>query len=305
MRKKLPPLNSLRSFEAAARHRSFRNAAEELCVSHSAISHQVKLLEDYLGTKLFTRKARSVELTHIGSSYYPVLREAFDRLAEGTAAVMAPFGPGVLTIQLYSTFAIRWLIPRLPGFQAANPDIQVRLQTSQSDVNFDQEDVDMCVMIGKPDNDRLNYDFLFSTDIFPVGSPALLDIETIRTPADLENQTLLQVYPSARDWRDWLVANKVDHLINPDDGLQFDSYELSITTAIQGQGVSLGMHPYIARDLQAGVLIDLFPDHHVIANGDWYLVCRRERTELKRFQLFRQWLLDQVSLDPDIPTLVR
>ena len=137
MRQKLPPLNALRSFEAAARHKSFRQAAEELCVSHSAISHQVKLLEDYLGTRLFTRQARSVDLTKAGRTYYPILRHAFDQIAEGTASVMTPYGPSAITIQLYSIFAIRWLIPRLPSFQAANPDIQVRLQTSQADVNFE------------------------------------------------------------------------------------------------------------------------------------------------------------------------
>jgi LysR family glycine cleavage system transcriptional activator len=306
VRKKLPPLNALRSFEAAARNRSFRNAAEELCVSHSAISHQVKLLEEYLGVRLFIRKARSVELTQAGRSYYPVLREAFDQVAEGTAAIMAPFGASVLTIQLYSTFAIRWLIPRLPGFQSANPDIQIRLQTAQSDVDFEQQDVDMCVMIGNPSNDQLQYDYLFSTELFPVASPGILTGKnTVVTPEDLVNQTLLQVYPSARDWRDWLRANNVDHLVSPDDGLQFDSYELSITTAVQGQGVALGMHPYIARDLQAGILVDLFPERHVAASGDWYLVCRREKTDLKRFELFRQWIIEQVKLDPEIPVSTR
>ncbi len=303
MRQKLPPLNALRSFEAAARHKSFRQAAEELCVSHSAISHQVKLLEDYLGTRLFTRQARSVELTKAGRTYYPILRHAFDQIAEGTASVMTPYGPSAITIQLYSIFAIRWLIPRLPSFQAANPDIQVRLQTSQADVNFEQEDVDLCVMIGKPDNAALHYDHLFSTELFPVASPSMLNKKNpIRTPEDLANQTLLQVYPSARDWRDWLTAQNLDKLINPDDGLQFDSYELSISTAAQGQGVALGMNPYVARDIQAGVLVDLFPDKHVVANGDWWLVCRSEKSGLKRIDLFRQWIIEQVDLDPDIPT---
>ncbi len=299
--RQLPPLNALRSFEAAARHKSFRQAAEELCVSHSAISHQVKLLEDYLGTRLFTRQARSVALTKAGESYYPILRQTFDQIAEGTREIMEPHGPSALTIQLYSTFAIRWLIPRLPSFQAAHPDIQVRLQTSQSDVNFDQEDVDLCVMIGKPDNSQLHYDHLFSAELFPVASPSLLSTKhPIKLPADLARHTLLQVYPSARDWHDWLAANDLGGVIDPEDGLQFDSYELSITTAVQGQGVALAMQPYIARDLQAGILIDLFPDKHVAANGEWWLVCRQEKSDLKRIELFRQWIIEQVKLDPDI-----
>lgn len=306
MRHKLPPLNALRSFEAAARHKSFRQAAEELCVSHSAISHQVKLLENYLDTLLFTRQARSVELTRAGNAYYPILRQAFDQISEATTAVIAPFGPSTLTIQLYSTFAIRWLIPRLPSFQATYPDIQVRLQTSQSDVDFTQEDVELCVMIGKKENSSLRYDYLFSSELFPVASPALVKGKNpIRSPKDLRKHTLLQVYPSARDWTDWLSANGLADSIDPDDGLQFDSYELSTTTAVQGQGIALGMHPYVARDIQAGVLVDLFPDKHVIANGDWWLVCRQEKAELKRVELFRQWLIEQVKLDQELPELSR
>ncbi|MFP6839341.1 MAG: transcriptional regulator GcvA [Pseudohongiellaceae bacterium] len=306
MRHKLPPLNALRSFEAAARHKSFRQAAEELCVSHSAISHQVKLLENYLDTLLFTRQARSVELTRAGNAYYPILRQAFDQISEATTAVIAPFGPSTLTIQLYSTFAIRWLIPRLPSFQATYPDIQVRLQTSQSDVDFTQEDVELCVMIGKKENSSLRYDYLFSSELFPVASPALVKGKNpIRSPKDLCKHTLLQVYPSARDWTDWLSANGLADSIDPDDGLQFDSYELSTTTAVQGQGIALGMHPYVARDIQAGVLVDLFPDKHVIANGDWWLVCRQEKAELKRVELFRQWLIEQVKLDQELPELSR
>ena len=116
MRKRLPPLNALRTFEAAARNGSFKHAAEELCVSHSAVSHQIKQLEEHLGVELFVRKARSVELSKPGRDYYPVLRGAFDRIAEGTERIFKPDVPGILTVQGYSTFAIRWLIPRLSGF---------------------------------------------------------------------------------------------------------------------------------------------------------------------------------------------
>ncbi|MCH8303252.1 MAG: LysR family transcriptional regulator, partial [Proteobacteria bacterium] len=113
MRKRLPPLNALRTFEAAARNGSFKHAAEELCVSHSAVSHQIKQLEQYLGVELFIRKARSVEISKLGRAYYPVLRGAFDRIAAGTERIFKPDIPGILTVQAYSTFAIRWLIPRL------------------------------------------------------------------------------------------------------------------------------------------------------------------------------------------------
>lgn len=302
MRNKLPPLNALRSFEAAARHESFRDAANELCVSHSAISHQIKALEGHLGTKLFVREARAVSLTKVGRNYYSSLRGAFDQIAEATQIAMTPHGPKVLTVQLYSTFAIRWLIPRLPDFQSSNPEIQVRLQTSQADVDFAHEDVDACIMIGERTDDSLVYDFLFSTEMFPVASPRLrLSNKSLNQPEDLANHTMLQVYPSARDWHDWLSANDLANQLSPDHGLQFDSYELALSTAAQGQGVAIGMLPYVAKDLQAGVLVDLFPDRHVQAHGNWWLVYRREKSDLSRIQRFRDWLTAQIEADKDIP----
>ena len=121
MRKKLPPLNALRTFEAAARNGSFKHAATELCVSHSAVSHQIKQLESRLGVELFVRKARSVELSKRGQEYYPILRAAFDQIAEGTERIFTPDLPGIITVQSYSTFAIRWLIPRLPSCRKRHP----------------------------------------------------------------------------------------------------------------------------------------------------------------------------------------
>lgn len=300
MRRKIPPLTALRSFEAAARHCSFRDAAEELHVSHSAISHQIKQLESYLLVELFIRKPRAVELTKSGQAYYPVLREAFDRIAEGTELLMTPRSSGILTVQLYSTFAIRWLIPRLPNFSKANPDIQVRLNTSQTDVDFEQDDVDLCVMIGSQSSSKLHYDHLFSSAMFPVGSPALLSGKTpIRSVADLGRHTILQVYPSRKDWYVWLNGAGVEG-VDPETGLQFDSYDLALSTATQGMGVALGMQPYISRDLKAGLLVELFPGQRVMADGEWYLVCRRERVDSSKIVAFREWILAEISSDPEL-----
>tara|TARA_B110000503_G_scaffold36706_1_gene60034 strand:+ start:24943 stop:25878 length:936 start_codon:yes stop_codon:yes gene_type:complete len=300
MRKKIPPLTALRSFEAAARHCSFRGAAEELCVSHSAISHQIKQLENYLGVELFVRRSRAVELTHPGRMYYPILREAFDRIAEGTELLIAPRAPGVLTVQLYSTFAIRWLIPRLPRFNNANPDIQVRLNTSQADVDFQQADVDLCVLLGSQLSPNLHYDYLFDSLMFPVGSPALLKGKNrLTSPADLKKHTILQVYPSRQDWYVWLNGADVEG-IDPESGLQFDSYDLALSTAIQGMGVALGMQPYLFRDFKAGLLVELFPGQRVKADGAWYLVCRRERAHKRKVIAFREWMLAEVASDPEL-----
>lgn len=300
MRSKLPSLNALRSFEAAARHCSFKNAATELCVSHSAISHQVKLLEEHLGIELFTRKARAVELTQAGRLYYPVLRQSFDNILEATERLLAPNSPSVVTIQVYSTLAIRWLIPRLAEFKARHPNIQVRLNTSQSDVDFDHDDVDACIRIGRSPAGSLHHRFLFSSEIFPVASPQLLaNNVTIEKPGDISQVTLLQVYPSSTDWDLWLEAKGLGH-IDPNSGLQFDSYDHALATAAQGLGVALAMQPYAARELEAGALIELFPGERVNHVEDWYFVCRKGRESTEKIAAFSNWLTEHIEADKNL-----
>ncbi len=145
-RKRLPSLNALRAFETAARHMSFKGAAEELCVSQSAVSHQVKGLEETLGISLFARRTRGVELTRKGKMYYPMLRGAFESIAEATDMILEERSVSVLTLQVYSTFTIRWLLPRLARFQNSQKDVQIRLHTAQADVSFEQNDVDAAII---------------------------------------------------------------------------------------------------------------------------------------------------------------
>jgi LysR family glycine cleavage system transcriptional activator len=305
-RERLPPLNALRAFEAAARNLSFKMAAEELSVSQSAISHQVKGLEDYLGFRLFNRGTRSVELTRRGKMYYPVLRNAFDTIAEGTAVVQEKNLAHVLTLQVYSTFTIRWLLPRLANFQAASPEIQVRLTTAQSDVDFEHDDVDAAIMIGQPDNPSLNYTYLFDAELFPVCSPQYL--EKLRSqeqggkplsPGCLSPQQILQVYPSPDDWREWLHAQGVSDL-RTSEGLQLESYDIALKSAAQGMGIALGQQPYVADDLAQGLLTELFPGLRVRNPRRWFFTCREEKSEQPRIKVFRRWLLEQVATDPKL-----
>ena len=301
MRTRLPSLNALRFFESAARLGSFKTAASELCVSRSAVSHQVKKLEQQLGVKLFLRKASLVELTRVGRAYYPILRDAFDRISEGTEMVVAPTGNSIITIQIYSTFAIRWLIPRMPQLQQQHPEIMVRLHTSQSDVDFDHDDVDMCVMIGAPNRADLQYDFLFTSRVFPVCNPAYVaELDLLGHPERLRHAQILQVYPSSLDWWMWLQDNDIEG-VDPDSGQQFDSYDHAMNAAMQGMGVALGMEPFVVRDLEAGLLIKPFPKRGVYTRGDWYLVCREEKAGSPDIKIFRHWLIEQIKTDPTIP----
>ena len=299
-RRRLPPLNAMRAFESAARHESFKEAAVELKVSQSAISHQVKGLESVLGVELFVRKTRAVELTRAGKIYYAILRDAFDRISEGTDLIRAPGSSDAMTLQVYSTFTIRWLIPRLPRFQQLHPGIQVRLHASQDDVNFHRDDVDACVMIGKPTNQELHYDHLFGCELFPVCSPALLEKRgPIGSPEHLAEHPMLQVYPSDSDWWVWLEANGV-HNVNPDSGLQFDSYDLALIAALQGMGIALGQQPYMSRDLDSGMLVEIFPGRRIKNPNEWYYVCRKEKKDYSKIETFRKWLLEEVAADPEL-----
>ncbi len=302
MPRKIPPLNALRSFEAAARHCSFRDAAEELCVSQSAVSHQVKLLERYLDMELFVRKTRAVELTRPGKQYYLMLRDAFAQIADGTEQLLAPHRPNVLTVQLYNTFAIRWLIPRLADFQRQYPEVSVRLTMSQRDVDFDHEDVEACIRVGRSDMPGLEYQHLFTNQLFPVCSPGLRDKCGIDAPADLVKADILQVYPSEQDWLVWLNANGIEG-VEPNAGLQFDSYDHALSAAMQGVGVALAMQPFVSRELASGLLVELFPERRVTNPSKWYFVTRQDRAKQAKTIKFRDWLLAAIRQDPDIPVI--
>lgn len=293
-------MTALRAFEAAARNASFTEAGQELCVSQSAISHQVRSLEKALGADLFVRDARSIALTRAGRAYYPILREAFDRIAEGAALMSGTSAADPVILQVYSTFAIRWLIPRLPDLQSKYPDLRVRLHTSQSDVDFEHDDVDLCVMIGRPSRADLRYDYLFSSRVFPVCSPEFCErLQLWDYPERLRDAPLLQVYPSKKDWWVWLQQQELSG-IDPDAGQQFDSYELAINAAVRGLGIGLGIEPFVTRELALGLLVEPFPGSRVEHPDDWYLVCRENHAERTGIAAFRQWITVAVENDGDL-----
>jgi len=304
MRKRLPPLNALRSFEAAARNGSFRDAADELCVSHSAISHQVKLLENFLEIELFTRKARAVELTEAGREYHPQLKEAFDLISLATSKLTAPNPQNIITIKLYNTFAIRWLLPRLPRFNKRHPELQVRINTSQEEVDLLNDDCDGCIMLGTNKQNQLRHEFLFSTELFPVCSPEFLSKNELISPSDLKASHIIQVSPSASDWKVWLEAHGLN-TIDPNSGMVFDSYDHSLATAIQGLGIALGMQPYIANELADGSLIELFPELRIQHPKSWYFVSKDSDKLSAKLQAFVNWLKQEIAADDSLTLIAK
>ena len=301
----LPPLSALRAFEAAARHMSFRVAAEELGLTQSAISHQVAALEEHFATRLFDRVGRRVALSEAGRMFFPFVRDGFDRVTQGTDLLRRARTSEDLRVQVYVTVAVRWLIPRLHRFQTANPNVVVRVNTSHFDWEFDPAIADLgLICTASPDRAGLQYDHLFDALLFPVCTPGLAQAGLgMRQPVDLVNHALLQVYTTANDWHIWLQAAGVPNLKGR-AAAQFDSYLLAIEAALDGQGVALAPHFLVAEDLKLGRLVKPFA-LEVRQPARWYLACPAARAYDRSIETFRTWLQREIAADPTmLPALV-
>ena len=307
MSRRLPPLNGLRAFEAAARHLSFTKAAEELNVTPGAISHQVKALEEVIGQPLFHRRTRALLLTEAGQRAVPALREGFDRLAEGAVAMAARVESGVLTISTSPTTAGRWLVPRLDSFYAAHPDIDIHLHASLDVVDFDRDNIDAAIRYGGGRYPGLHTTLLAEDVIAPVCSPALLDgPHPLRIPDDLRHHHLIHtvveefhgIYPT---WDMWLRAAGVSD-IDTRRGSRFMLSGLTIQAAVRGQGVALGEQLIVGDDLAAGRLVKPFdPALNIQSEFAYYFVCPVERRDDPQIAAFRDWLLDEAANPPPVP----
>ena len=290
IKRNLPSLNGLRAFEAAARHLSFTRAAEELSVTQAAVSHQIRTLEDRLGTALFIRRNRSLFLTPAGQAYLPPVRAAFDQLHQATESLDRQESTGALTVSTLASFAIKWLVPRLAGFQAVEPDIDVRITTGMGMVDFDREEVDMAIRYGRGVWPGLRADRLLTEDIFPVCSPALLEGDRpLREPADLKRHQLLHVAGFRDDWRVWLTAAG-ERGVDPEQGLVFDMSVTTLQAAIDGLGVALGHAPLVQADLAAGRLVAPF-DITLPTEMAYYVVAPTASADRPKVKAFREWLL--------------
>src|SRR6266545_529947 len=207
MLRRLPPLNALKAFEAAARSESFTRAAEELCVTQGAVSHQVKALEETLGVKLFNRVRQRLVITEAGREYLAVVRDALDRIAVGTERLVLRQTSGVLTISTSPDFAAKWLVHRLGRFAEAHPDIDLRVSATMHHVDFAREEVDLAVRHGEGHWPGLHLERLSPEQLFPVCSPKLLDgRHRLSRPADALKFPLLHLDARKTDWSNWLEA---------------------------------------------------------------------------------------------------
>ena len=294
MSERLPPLNALRTFEAAARHLSFTKAAAELFVTQAAVSHQIKALEDHLGMPLFRRLNRALMLTDEGQALLPYVRDAFDRLAEGIRRLRQEQSSGVLTISVLPSLASTWLIPRLRDFQTRHPDIEVHMTATERLVDFAREPVDAGIRYGLGRWHGLRALRLLSAEIIPVCSPALLEgPHPLRSPDDLVHHQLLHVLNAPDDWRMWLTATGVEG-VDPDRGLKFDHAALAIQAALNGMGVAMGPGALVDRDLAAGRLVEPF-DFELPSNSAYYFVVPESTAEQPKIRAFQEWLCAEAA----------
>lgn len=282
--RRLPSLNGIRAFEAAARRGSFAAAAAELNVSPAAISRLVQLLEKRLGVALFERKANRLSLTEAGRIYQTGLTPIFDALAALTVQVTAQAGTRLLTVGVGPTFAIRWLIPRLADFRRREPDIEVRFTTGGAAAPF-RDDWTCGITLGTGEWPGLVAERLFAADLTPVCAPKLA--ARLKQPADLKGTSLLRVAHAPEDWPLWLKAAGIGRLAAR--GPQFDYYGQALQAAVDGVGVAMGIRPYIDDDIAAGRLVAPFA-LSVPKGKEWYLVYRAHREEQRDFVAFRRWL---------------
>ena len=294
MARKLPPLNALRAFEAAARHLSFTRAAQELHVTQAAVSHQVKALEAWFGAPLFVRLNRSLKLTEAGANLLPELQKAFDHIADATDSLRRP-GRDVLTITTMPSFGAKWLLPRLAKFEDAHPDIDVRLSTTTEIVDFRQQDCDLAIRFGRGRWPGLKAELLMPDSYVAVCSPALL-ARGLASPADLRRHTLLHddVWDiSDIRWADWLAAANASG-VNADRGPRFSDSSLLVQSAIDGRGVALTRSSLVLDDVRAGRLVQPF-DLTLPVEEAYYLVAPAKHLTRPKVALFRSWLLDEVA----------
>jgi len=297
--RRLPPLKSLRAFEAAARHLSFTKAADELSVTLGAVSQQVKVLEDYLGHRLFKRENRKIILTEEAENFVPYITDGLDKLAEGVGIFHEDKTSKPLIITIPPTLAAGWLMPRLNRFKKLHPEIDVQVDANNDLVDLVNDDVDVGIRFGEGDYPGLDSDFLFSQTVFPVCSPELLTKEPkLDKPEDLKNHTLLHgaYYSNSTirvDWDMWLAIVGIDD-IDTSHGMHFSQQNLVAQAALDGQGIALAGDVAASNDIKKGRLVKLF-EPGIPLEFSYYFICSKAKSRQPRIQLFRKWLLDEVE----------
>src|SRR5215471_14055961 len=288
----LPPLPSLRLFEAAARHESFRKAAEELGLTASAVSHGVDSLEKWLGVALFRRRPRGVTLTPAGRHLLPYVSEGLSMIALGAQRLPGRRAERRVVLSVAPTFAQRFLVPRLPKFRALYPGIRVSIDTSHRQALFPMEGVDLSIRMGKGVWPGVRSDLMFRERLVPVASAAYLASLSRDGRMDWSKATYLRMSSLEYDWNAWIegAGEKIEIV----DDLNFDTVMLASEAASAGLGIAIGRIPLVLSDLKAGALVMADVRIVDIETGYWLVGPSGQETRLA-IQSFRKWLLDEAK----------
>lgn len=305
----LPPLNSLRVLESAARNLSFSKAADELFVTKAAVSHQIKALEEYLGFQLFERKNRSIELTEAAELALPKLREGFNNLAEAVKLMQQHTQHDSVNVCMAPSFAAKWLVPKLHKFSGTHPDIDMkiigddtlisnRVDSGNLDEWFRGDDIDVVIRFGSGDYPGFVVDKLFDVSAVPLCSPNLLSrkVNPLKTPEDLRHYTLLHDdtgYTGRPSWEKWLELAGVKG-IDAKRGLHFNHVSLVLGGAIDEQGIGLSMEPLAQYDIDAGRLCIPF-DLKMPLDSAYYIIRREREDENESVEAFVSWIKEEAA----------
>jgi LysR family glycine cleavage system transcriptional activator len=294
-RRLLPPLSSIRGFEAAARKLSHRAAAKELNLTHPAISHQIKNLEAHLGIKLFNKDGRNVILSDEGKLFYPYVLEALDQLELGVSVMRRASKNSSLRVQTYVTFSIRWLARRLPEFYNAHPGINVQLATYASKWEFDEESSDIGIIYCDTlPSEKFHWRQLFDSRVYPVCSPKLLEqYNKELQPSELLDLPLFAVETEFDYWTRWFISANVD-VRNIIPHMVVDTKAVALEMAINNEGVALVNGPFVDDDLRLGRLVKPCK-HETTFPGGWGIICRKENADRPDIKCFFDWMLKAAS----------
>ncbi len=293
--RKLPPLNALKGFEAATRRESVREAADELCLTHPAVSYQIQVLERDLGIELFSREGRSLAPTAEGRLLYKYVRNALEILIDGAETVRRTRANAPLRVQTYVTASIRWLARRLPDFVASRPDIKILLTTYAYDWAFDDSIADVgLVYYESPPGPEYHWVPLFAYKLHAVCSPELAkQLGPSPTPADVLKLPLVSIYSEQHHWDLWCESAQLEFKIDPP--IVVDTLAVALEIALEGKGVVLVNGPFATEDLAAGRLV-MPVSHSVVFPGGWGLICRQEVRDNPRVKAFMDWLAANAKL---------
>ncbi|MCH8617710.1 transcriptional regulator GcvA [Undibacterium sp. TS12] len=289
--RRLPNLAALRAFEAAARHQNFSRAAEEIHLTHGAISHQVRALEEELGVALFIRHGKRITITADGEQFAAKIRQALQELSDAADMLKSRNQQKRLGITALPSFAARWLSPRLGRFIEHYPDLEVSLQSSSHLTDYNRESIDIGIRFGLGNYPGMVSELLMGDYYYPVASPNFHDGHLPQTPAELASMQLLRC--DGEPWEPWFRAAGLDNE-EPGSGLIFQDSSMLARAAVDGQGIALGRHIIVQPDIKAGLLKRLF-DIDIPCEVAYYLVYPPEALLRPQVKAFREWLLEEIA----------